>query len=109
MVQTYFDLESGYLINHYRFKPLRDGFLLTNDFGAWVYLSKEEFALLRHNKLEQNQSLLSLLKEKEFVITEDNAEKLVDGFRKSSRHISLLVVWRLVGGQFCVGICMKRN
>jgi len=87
MALTYFNLEKGHVINHYRFKPLRDGFLLTNDFGFWVYLSKEEFDLVRHNKIEENQALFSLLKEKGFVLTQDNADKLVDDFRQRSRHL----------------------
>ena len=61
MAQTYFNLDKDYVINHYRFKPIKDGFLLTNDFGFWVYLNKEEFNLVRYNKLIQNQALFSLL------------------------------------------------
>ena len=87
MALTYFNLEKEHVINHYRFKPLKDGFLLTNDFGFWVYLSKEEFDLVRHDKIEENQALFSLLKEKGFVLTQDNADKLVDDFRQRSMHL----------------------
>ncbi|MBI2101073.1 hypothetical protein HYT53_00510 [Candidatus Woesearchaeota archaeon] len=87
MALTYFNLEKEHVINHYRFKPLKDGFLLTNDFGFWVYLSKEEFDLIMHGKIEQNQALFSLLKEKGFVLTQDNADDLVNGFRQRSRHL----------------------
>lgn len=87
MALTYFNLEKEHVINHYRFKPLRDGFLLTNDFGFWVYLSKEEFGLVRYNKIEENQALFYLLKEKEFVLTQNNADKLFNEFRQRSRHL----------------------
>lgn len=87
MALTYFNLEKEHVINHYRFKPLRNGFLLTNDFGFWVYLSKEEFDLVRHNKIEENQALFSLLKEKGFVLTQNNVDKLVNDFSQRSRHL----------------------
>lgn len=84
MAQTHFNLDKEYLTNHYRFKPMRDGYLLTNDFGSWVHLNKNEFELFRHNQLNQNQALLSLLKDKEFVIAENNINKLVRDFRQRS-------------------------
>src|SRR3989338_3399691 len=87
MALTYFNLEKEHVINHYRFKPLKDGFLLTNDFGFWVYLSREEFDLVRHGKIDENQALISLLKENGFVITQSNSEKLINEFRQRSRHL----------------------
>jgi len=87
MALTYFNLEKEHVINHYRFKPLKDGFLLTNDFGFWVYLSREEFDLVRHGKIDENQALFSLLKENGFVITQSNSEKLINEFRQRSRHL----------------------
>ena len=87
MAQTYFNLDKDYVINHYRFKPIKDGFLLTNDFGFWVYLNKEEFNLVRYNKLIQNQALFSLLKDKGFVIANDNFEKSINDFRHRTRSL----------------------
>ena len=87
MAQTYFDLDKEHLINYYRFKPLKDGYLLTNDFGFWVYLSKGEFDLLRHYKISSNSALMSLLKDKGFLITQSNSEKLISDFGKRSRAL----------------------
>ena len=87
MAQTYFDLDKEHLINYYRFKPLKDGYLLTNDFGFWVYLSKGEFDLLRHYKISSNLALMSLLKDKGFLITQSNSEKLISDFGKRSRAL----------------------
>ena len=87
MAQTHFNLEREYLINHYRSKPIIGGYLLTNDFGFWVYLSREEFDLLRHDKLGQNQALFSLLKDKGFIFAESNSEKLINEFRQRARYL----------------------
>ena len=84
MVQTYFNLDNNYIINHYRFKPIKDGLLLTNDFGSWVYLDKNEFTLLRHGNLNQNQALLSLLKDKGVILAENNLDKVINDFRLRS-------------------------
>ncbi|MBT3407266.1 hypothetical protein HN415_01140, partial [Candidatus Woesearchaeota archaeon] len=40
-----------YFLNHYRSKKLDDGYLVTNDYGSWVYLSKEEFKQLKIEKI----------------------------------------------------------
>ncbi|MBI2558986.1 hypothetical protein HYW20_06715 [Candidatus Woesearchaeota archaeon] len=81
MAQTYFNLDSNYIVNPYRFKPIQDGFLLTNDFGGWVYLDKDEFALLRHNKLSKNPALFSLLKDKGFAIAENSLDRTLNDFK----------------------------
>ncbi len=88
MAQTYFNLDKDHLISHYRFKPIKGGFLLTNDFGSWVYLDEIEFALLRHNKLGQNPALFSLLKDKGFVIAENSLDKAISDFKLRSMPLS---------------------
>lgn len=88
MAQTYFNLDKDYLINHYRFKSMREGFILTNDFGSWIYLDKGEFALLRLNKISQNSALFSLLKEKGFVITENSIDKTASDFKLRCASLS---------------------
>lgn len=46
-------------------------FLITNDFGDYAFLSKDEFASFVSGKLERKSELFDLLSQKGFVIDED--------------------------------------
>jgi hypothetical protein len=79
MALSLFNNEKLFSVNHYRSKPFLDGFLVTNDFGSWVFLSKREFGMLRHNNIADH-ALLSLLKEKGFVISGKNLNSLAEQY-----------------------------
>ena len=87
MAISLFNQERNYALNHYRAKPLKDGFLLTNDFGFWIYLDKHEYEMLRHNKVENNQPLFSLLKSKGFILTDNDTDNLISDFRQRIKYL----------------------
>ncbi len=82
MAISFFDQEQHYVLNHFRAKRIRDGYLVTTDYGSWVYLDKEEFNLLRNNKILENSQLFNLLKNKGIIITINNINEIVHNTRK---------------------------
>lgn len=64
-----------YTLNHYRFKRLREVFLLTTDQGSWVTLNKDEFDKLQRGELDD--SLFKLLEEKGVILTKNNIKKIM--------------------------------
>lgn len=72
--------DKEYFMNHVRSKRMDDGVLITTNHGSWVFLSKEEYALFKKGEIEE--PLLSLLKEKGILITEDNIQNIVKDYKK---------------------------
>lgn len=72
--------DKEYLVNHIRTKHINRGVLITTDQGSWAFLSKKEYALFKKRKIEE--PLLSLLKEKGILLTEDNTKNIINDYRK---------------------------
>jgi len=91
LAKTYFNApltESEYILNSFNyFKFDKDNYLVTAEHGSWVLLSKKEFDLLRLHKLSENPELFSILKEKGFILSEDNIQQVIEGMRE---HYSFL-------------------
>lgn len=57
------------LLNHFNFKQLDDGdFLITNDFGAYAFASKDEFAALANNRVEKGTDFDKEMHDKGFLL-----------------------------------------
>ena len=76
------DVGQDYLINFYRTKKYGDKYLITQDNGAWVLLDENEYKLLRTYMVHKNPDLFFLLKQKGFVITNDNWDSVVESYRE---------------------------
>lgn len=76
-------LNEEYITNKYsHFKFEKDKNLVTLDHGPWCLLSDSEFDSLRKLKVHEDPNLFNFLKEKGFVITEKNFNKIVNEYRK---------------------------
>jgi uncharacterized protein len=80
MAISYFGKESDYVANHVRSKKLKDGFLVTNDYGSWAFLTDSEFKELKKGDLKE--PALSVLKDKGIVLDNDNSEKIICDYRQ---------------------------
>lgn len=87
MPVSFFDSEKKYLRLNYRFKKLGDGFLVTNDFGSWVFLDKEEFDKFKKDNLDSD--FFNFLKDKGFIIDRENVDEIVDSYKKKFNYLSL--------------------
>ena len=85
MAISYFGEQENYVLNHLRSKKLRDGYLITTDYGSWAYLNDEEFKQLKNNELKE--PLLSLLKEKGIVLNEYNAHNVIIDYRRKYQYL----------------------
>ena len=59
------------MINHFNFMWRNGEVLITNDFGDYAFLQKEEFAALVTDKVHKNSELYSLLSSRGFVTDDD--------------------------------------
>ena len=76
-----------YVVNHYYTKKYdEDHFLVTVNHGAWVVLDKQEFNLLRFNRLNENKRLKDLLEEKGIIITNENRSQILTATKNKYHH-----------------------
>jgi len=66
--------------NHYRFRRIRDGYLIVSEQGSWVYLDKDNFRKMQAGKAEGG--LYETLVRKGILITQDNILELIEMQRK---------------------------
>lgn len=57
--------------NHFNFMPKNGEILITNDFGDYAFLSKEEFTNLVTNKVQKGTDIYEVLSERGFIIEDD--------------------------------------
>ncbi|RLJ09544.1 MAG: His-Xaa-Ser system radical SAM maturase HxsB [Candidatus Aenigmatarchaeota archaeon] len=81
MPQTLYDsafLDKNYVTNYYNvYKFDEDHYLITTDHAAWVVLSKEEYDLLRLERVEEDPNLYRSLKEVGIILTNDNIKDVI--------------------------------
>ena len=83
-----FSKTTPYVINKYStYKFDDEHILVTTEYGAWILLSKDEYDLLRLNRVEEDQNLFNNLEETGIIITENNIKKVVDDYRKRFGHL----------------------
>jgi len=86
MAVSYFGKdEEKYVLNHLRYRKIRDGFLVTTDYGSWAYLTKEEYKKLEKEQLDE--PLFSLLKEKGIILNESNVDNMVENQRRKCNYL----------------------
>ncbi len=66
----------------------KEHIVVTTDHGGWVCLNKEEFDLLRYNKIREDPQLYKLLEEKGVIITLNNIESITRQLRNKFAHVS---------------------
>jgi len=71
-----------YTLNNYRSKKFGDKFLVTTDHGSWCFLNKEDFDLLRQDKINKKPELFNLLEDKGIILTGKNKEKIIEKLRR---------------------------
>ena len=60
--------------NFFNFRRYKDRYLLTNDFGRYAFVSKEELNGLIYGNLDENTDIYTELEEKGFIYsTSDNS------------------------------------
>lgn len=57
--------------NHFNFMWRNGEVLITNDFGDYAFLSKEEFSAFVTNSVQKNSSLYEMLRDRGFIIDEN--------------------------------------
>lgn len=76
--------------NYFNYKQIRDKYLLTNDLGRYVFLTKEEFLRFITDKLDPQEELTQRLKEGYFLYDGseyDFVEKVGTEFRAYRRNL----------------------
>ena len=53
--------------NYFNYKKIRDKYLLTNDLGRYIFLTKDEFLRFVTNKLDPQEGLAGRLKDEYFL------------------------------------------
>lgn len=61
-------------LNYFNFKEFGDRVLMTNDFGQYIFVSKEDFQKILSLKLELNSELYKQLIEKRMIYDESELE-----------------------------------
>jgi len=67
-------------INDYRYKKLKDKYLLTTNSGSFLLLDEKEFNDLKDEKIDRK--LFDLLEEQEVIITPQNQKKIIERTRQ---------------------------
>lgn len=83
MAISYFgegDSKKAYVVPHLRQRKIGDGYLITNDFGAWAHLDPEELRSLRSGR--PGSSLLGLLESRGIVLARSNHEDVIADSRR---------------------------
>src|SRR3989338_4110562 len=80
-------MSDSFAINNYRFEEIKSKYLVTTDHGSFVFLNKNDFNLLRDEKIKENSKLFKLLEEKGVVITESNENKIIEEFRNKNSFL----------------------
>lgn len=85
MIESYFlsMLGSGkYVQNLVFFRKLRDGYIVTTEFGSWIFLSGDDFKSFRRGKVEPGSRLFSELESKGMIATESNTDSIKNSYVK---------------------------
>lgn len=75
-----------YVVNHFRFRKLNDGFLVTTNHGSWAYLNKDEFEQLESGEICSDK-LLQRFEEKGLVVTKNNKETIKNDFNTRYNYL----------------------
>lgn len=85
MAISYFGSKETCILNHTRLKKLKDGYLITTDYGSWAYLTDEEYEQMKKNDMKE--PLAILLKEKGILLNETNMDTIIEDYRKKYSYL----------------------
>lgn len=74
-------------LGFFRFKKLKDKYLLTNDIGQYLFLKEKEFEDFLSGKLDKDKEPYLSLKEKNFLKKELNLSELTEGYYKKNAFL----------------------
>ncbi|MBC8500782.1 MAG: His-Xaa-Ser system radical SAM maturase HxsB [Nanoarchaeota archaeon] len=81
------ETDKNYVINFYHTKKFdNDHILITVDHGSWIVLNKEEFDLLRFNRLNESPYLKSILEEKGIILTQKSKNFILTATKNKYHH-----------------------
>ena len=61
-------------LNYFNFKKVNDKFLLTNDFGMFVYLNEKHFKKLLQKKIDTQSDVGKMLIDRKMIFTESELD-----------------------------------
>ena len=61
-------------LNYFNYKQFNDQYLLTNDFGEYLFLNTEHFDALVHHRIDDYPNVAGKLLESHFLFRESNLE-----------------------------------
>jgi uncharacterized protein len=74
-----------FILNHYRSRKIKDGHLVTNDWGSWAYLDDIEYGAFRRGAVDN--SLFSLLKERGIALNRKNIGEAILAYRRKCSYL----------------------
>ncbi len=77
--------DKEYAANFHRIKNVGGKILVTTDHGAWAILTKKTYSEMMSGSLDENT--FELLEKKGIVITNRNAEQIIDDYRERVGHL----------------------
>lgn len=79
-------------LNYFNFKPFGDKFLLTNDFGKYIFVSSDEFKKIIKKEIDNSSPLASELILKQFIYSDTKLEyssRLMYDMRRVKSHVNI--------------------
>lgn len=77
--------DGGYIKNHFRFKKIDEGYLLTTDHGSWIILNKRDYRKFIINDLDG--SLFEALERKGLIITKRNINTILKEHHQRIKNV----------------------
>ncbi len=69
----------------FNFKKIKGKYLLTNDFGEWMYASEKDFADFKNGKLSAESHVFAELEKKFFIRNKKNYPELIDKYLRFNK------------------------
>ena len=70
-------------------KKIKDKYLVTNRFGSWTFLQKEELQQLRSVRFTEDSALFAKLEKDQIILTSKNVQKLITEYRQLNANLFL--------------------
>lgn len=80
MAISYLGERGRFVMSHFRARRIAGGYLLTNDYGSWIFANKSEYSQICSENIKE--PLASLLKEKGFMLDENNLKQVIKDYRR---------------------------
>lgn len=75
-------------LGFFRFKEISTGeYLLTNDVGDFIFLSKDDFSTFTKGKIDKGTNLYKELSQKKFVNDDNDFSEFIERYREKHQHL----------------------